>query len=175
MKNNNLDKQAIPTLEEIQRLYEDILREDVAEEEFSKVESGEFFKNFRKYEEKPVSIIQENNIIKKYQDFLKEERNKQRKIIEELENLIEYEMFFLELERNKNKELYNSNFFGSTPATRYRVNKIKEYERKLKEIINSSPDAWEFYYHRQLMKDIETGYNKGLVEVKYVLDAKKKL
>jgi len=84
-------------------------------------------------------------------------------------------MFFLELERNKNKELYNSNFFGSTPATRYRVNKIKEYERKLKEIINSSPDAWEFYYHRQLMKDIETGYNKGLVEVKYVLDAKKKL
>ena len=175
MKNNNLDKQAIPTLEEIQRLYEDILREDVAEEEFSKVESGEFFKNFRKYEEKPVSIIQENNIIKKYQDFLKEERNKQRKIIEELENLIEYEMFFLELERNKNKELYNSNFFGSTPATRYRVNKIKEYERKLKEIINSSPDAWEFYYHRQLMKDIETGYNKGLVEVKYVLDAKKKI
>lgn len=48
MKNNNLDKQAIPTLEEIQRLYEDILREDGTEEEFSKVESGEFLKNFRK-------------------------------------------------------------------------------------------------------------------------------
>lgn len=32
MKNNNLDKQAIPTLEEIQRLYEDILREDGTEE-----------------------------------------------------------------------------------------------------------------------------------------------
>lgn len=175
MKNNNLDKQAIPTLEEIQRLYEDILREDGTEEEFSKVESGEFFKNFRKYEEKSDIIRQENNLINKYQDFLKEERNKQRKIIEELENLIEYEKFFLELERNKSKELYNSNFFGSTPATRYRVNKIKEYERKLKEIINSSPDAWEFYYHRQLMKDIETGYNKGLVEVKYVLDAKKKI
>lgn len=175
MKNNNLDKQAIPTLEEIQRLYEDILREEGTEEEFSKVESGEFFKNFRKYEEKSDIIRQENNLIKKYQDFLKEERNKQRKIIEELENLIEYEKFFLELERNKNKKLYNSNFFGSTPATRYRVNKIKEYERKLKEIINSSPDAWEFYYHRQLMKDIETGYNKGLVEVKYVLDAKNKI
>ena len=57
MKNNNLDKQAIPTLEEIQRLYEDILREDVAEEEFSKVESGEFFKNFRKYEEKNIRRI----------------------------------------------------------------------------------------------------------------------
>ena len=175
MKNNNLDKQAIPTLEEIQRLYEDILREDGTEEEFSKVESGEFLKNFRKYEEKSDIIRQENNLIKKYQDFLKEERNKQRKIIEELENLIEYEKFFLELERNKSKELYNSNFFGSTPATRYRINKIKEYERKLKEIINSSPDAWEFYYHRQLMEDIETGYNKGLVEVKYVLDAKKKI
>ena len=175
MKKNNLDKQAIPTLEEIQKLYEDILREDGTEEEFSKVESGEFFKNFRKYEEKSDIIRQENNLIKKYQDFLKEERNKQRKIIEELENLIEYEKFFLELERNKSKELYNSNFFGSTPATRYRINKINEYEKKLKEIINSSPDAWEFYYHRQLMKDIETGYNKGLVEVKYVLDAKKKI
>lgn len=175
MKNNNLDKQAIPTLEEIQRLYEDILREDGTEEEFSKVESGEFFKNFRKYEEKSDRIRQENHLIKKYQDFLKEEKNKQRKIIEELENLIEYEKFFLELERNKSKELYNSIFFGSTPATRYRVNKIKEYESKLKEIINSSPDAWEFYYNRQLMKDIETGYNKGLVEVKYVLDAKKKI
>lgn len=175
MKKNNLDKQAIPTLEEIQRLYEDILREDGTEEEFSKVESGEFFKNFRKYEKKSDRIRQENHLIKKYQDFLKEEKNKQRKIIEDLENLIEYEKFFLELERNKNKELYNSNFFGSTPATRYRINKIKEYERKLKEIINSSPDAWEFYYHRQLMKDIETGYNKGLVEVEYVVDAKKKI
>ena len=175
MKNNNLDKQAIPTLEEIQRLYEDILREDGTEEEFSKIESGEFLKNFRKYEEKSDIIRQENNLIKKYQDFLKEERNKQRKIIEELENLIEYEKFFLELERNKSKELYNSNFFGSTPATRYRINKIKEYERKLKEIINSSPDAWEFYYHRKLFRDIETGYNKGLVEVKYVFDAKEKI
>ena len=175
MKNNNLDNQAIPTLEEIQRLYESVLREYRTEEEFSKVESGEFFKNFRKYEEKSDRIRQENHLIKKYQDFLKEERNKQRKIIEELENLIEYEKFFLELERNKSKELYTSNFFGSTPATRYRVNKIKEYERKLKEIIKSSPDAWEFYYHRQLMEDIETGYNKGLVEVKYVLDAKKKI
>ena len=77
MKNNNLDKQAIPTLEEIQRLYEDILREDGTEEEFSKVESGEFLKNFRKYEEKSDIIRQENNLIKKYQDFLKEERNKQ--------------------------------------------------------------------------------------------------
>ena len=82
MKNNNLDKQAIPTLEEIQRLYENVLREDRTEEEFSKVESGEFFKNFRKHEEKSDIIRQENHLIKKYQDFLKEERNIQRKIIE---------------------------------------------------------------------------------------------
>lgn len=76
MKNNNLDKQAIPTLEEIQRLYENVLREYGTEEEFSKVESGEFFKNFRKYEEKSDRIRQENHLIKKYKDFLKEERNK---------------------------------------------------------------------------------------------------
>lgn len=74
MKKNNLDKQAIPTLEEIQRLYEDILREDGTEEEFSKVESEEFFKNFRKYEEESDRIRQENHLIKKYQDFLKEKK-----------------------------------------------------------------------------------------------------
>lgn len=79
MKNNNLDKQAIPTLEEIQRIYEDILREEGSEEKLTKVESGEFFKNFRKYGEKSDNIRQENHLIKKYQAFLKEEKNKQKK------------------------------------------------------------------------------------------------
>lgn len=175
MKNKNLNNQALPTLNEIQKLYEEILRNEVSNERDFEVESGEFFKNFRKYEEKQKISIKENKIIEKYSYYLKFEKNKQKKIIEDLENLIDYEKFFLEMERNYNQKNYEGNFYGSNFATRYRINKINEYTRKLKEIINSSPEAWEFYYHRKLLRDIETGYNKGLVEVKYVFDAKEKI
>ena len=175
MKNKNLNNQALPTLNEIQKLYEEILRNELSNERDFEVESGEFFKNFRKYEEKQKISIKENKIIEKYRYYLKFEKNKQKKIIEDLENLIDYEKFFLEMERNYNQKNYEGNLYGSSPASRYRINKINEYTRKLKEIINSSPEAWEFYYHRQLLGDIETGYNKGLVEVNYVIDAKKKI
>lgn len=175
MKYKNLNNQALPTLNEIQKLYEEILRNEVSNERDFEVESGEFFKNFRKYEEKQKISIKENKIIEKYRYYLKFEKNKQKKIIEDLENLIDYEKFFLEMERNYNQKNYEGNFYGSSPASRYRINKINEYSRKLEEIINSSPEAWEFYYHRKLLRDIETGYNKGLVEVKYVVDAKEKI
>lgn len=176
MNEKNLNSQAIPTLDEIQKLYESFLREEASQinEEFQVV-SGEFLKNFRKYEEKDRISSKDNQMIKKYEDYLKAERKKQKELIEELENLIDYENFFLEIERNYNKKNYKGNFYGSNSATRYRINKINEYRRKLKKIINSSPEAWEFYYHRKLLRDIETGYNKGLVEVKYVVDAKEKI
>ena len=176
MNEKNLNSQAIPTLDEIQKLYESFLREEASQinEEFQVV-SGEFLKNFRKYEEKDRISSKDNQIIKKYEDYLKVERKKQKELIEELENLIDYENFFLEIERNYNKKNYKGNFYGSNSATRYRINKINEYRRKLKKIINSTPEAWEFYYHRKLLRDIETGYNKGLVEVKYVVDAKEKI
>ncbi|MDU6783087.1 hypothetical protein [uncultured Peptoniphilus sp.] len=176
MNEKNLSSQAIPTLDEIQKLYEGFLREEASQinEEFQ-VGSGEFLKNFRKYEEKDRISSKDNQIIKKYEDYLKAERKKQKELIEELENLIDYENFFLEIERNYNKKNYKGNFYGSNSASRYRINKINEYRRKLKKIINSSPEAWEFYYHRKLLRDIETGYNKGLVEVKYVVDAKEKI
>lgn len=175
MNKNNLNNQALPTLDEIQKMYEDVLRSEASEENESNLESGEFFKAFRKYEKKDEKINKENSILKKYVDYIKFEKNKHKENIEELENLIEYEKFFLEYERSLSKKNYKSNFAGSNPATRYRINKINEYSKKLNEIINSSPEAWEFYYQRQLMRDIETGYNKGLVEVKYVVDAKKKI
>ncbi len=175
MNKNNLNNQALPTLDEIQKMYEDVLRSEASEENESNLESGEFFKAFRKYEKGNKKINKENSILKKYGGYIKFEKNKHKENIEELENLIEYEKFFLEYERSLSQKNYKSNFAGSNPATRYRINKINEYSKKLYEIINSSPEAWEFYYQRQLMRDIETGYNKGLVEVKYVVDAKKKI
>ena len=79
MKYKNLNNQALPTLNEIQKLYEEILRNEVSNERDFEVESGEFFKNFRKYEEKQKISIKENKIIEKYRYYLKFEKNKQKK------------------------------------------------------------------------------------------------
>lgn len=176
MKKTNLDTQTIPSLDEIQRVYEDLLRNQALEDqENSQLDSGEFFKNFRRYQGQEKISQEENPLVKKYQDYVKSEKNRQKKLIEDLENRIDYEKFFLEMERDKNQENYKGNFYGSSPATRYRIDQIRDYSKRLEEVIQSSPEAWEFYYHRQLMKDIQTGYNKGLVEVAYVLEAKKKI
>lgn len=99
MNKNNLNNQAIPTLDEIQKVYEDVLRSKASEENESNLESGEFFKAFRKYEKGNKKINKENSILKKYGDYIKFEKNKHKENIEELENLIEYEKFFLEYER----------------------------------------------------------------------------
>jgi len=174
--NNNLNNQAVPTLEEIESIYEDILRsESRLNEENDLVNLGEFYKRFRKEENKREESKSENTIIKEYRKYLKNEENKQKKLIEELENLISYEKFFLEIERKRNQKYYNSNFYGSNEATRYRVDKINSYSKELREIINNSPDAWRYYYHRQLINDIQTGYNQDLVEVEYVIQAKRKI
>lgn len=174
--NNNLNNQAVPTLEEIESIYEDILRSESRSNEENDLEIlGEFYKRFRKEENKREESKSENAIIKEYRNYLKNEENKQKKLIEELENLISYEKFFLEVERKRNQKYYNSNFYGSNEATRYRVDKINSYSKELREIINNSPDAWRYYYHRQLINDIQTGYNQDLVEVEYVIQAKRKI
>ena len=174
--NNNLNNQAVPTSEEIESIYEDILRSEARSNEENDLKHlGEFYKRFRKKENKREESKSENSIIKEYRTYLKKEENKQKKLIEELENLISYEKFFLELERKRNQKYYNSNFYGSNEATRYRVDKINSYSKELREIINNSPDAWRYYYHRQLINDIKTGYNQNLIEVSYVIEAKRKI
>ena len=54
------------------------------------------------------------------------------------------------------------------------MDKIDTYTKKLEEIIKNSPEAWQYYYYRQLMKDIQTGASQDLVEVSYVTSANKK-
>ena len=134
-----------------------------------------FFKRFRKVEAQEKNPIIENELIKKYRNYLKSEQDKYKKLIDDIENLISYEKFFLELERKNNQKNYNSNLYGSNEATRYRVDKIESYTKKLGEIIKDSPDAWQYYYHRQLLEDIQTGSNEKLVAVPYVLEAKKRI
>ena len=54
-------------------------------------EIGEFFKRFRKFEHHEKSPIVKNELIKKYRDYLKIVQNKQKKLIDDLKNLISKE------------------------------------------------------------------------------------
>ncbi|MHA3224639.1 hypothetical protein ACV7JQ_01335 [Globicatella sulfidifaciens] len=55
--NNNLNNQAVPTLEEIESIYEDILRSEArVNEENDLKHLGEFYKRFRKKENRKFQV-----------------------------------------------------------------------------------------------------------------------
>lgn len=184
MKEKTDLKQAyIPTIEEMQSWYEDDLRKEALEsseyENNVKIEEqGAFFKTFRKFEKRdeiPLDSKKNNVYYEKYKTYVEEETENKGKKILEIENSIEYEKFFLRLERRINSESNNYNHYGSNPATRYRVDCIKKLEKELEIILENSPEAWEFYYKRQLISDIETQHQQRLVTVPYVVKSKQKV
>ncbi|MBU5330753.1 hypothetical protein KQI61_00945 [Anaerocolumna aminovalerica] len=184
IEQTNLKQVYIPTIGEMQSRYEDDLREEALKsseyENHKKVEEqGAFFKAFRRFEKRADKIpsdTKEGNVYyKKYKAYVEEETANKGKEIQEIENLIEYEKFFLRWERRVNSESNNYSHYGSSSATRYRVDRIKELEKELEMILENSPEAWEFYYRRQLLSDIETVHQQRLVTVPYVANAKQKV
>ncbi|WP_353097689.1 hypothetical protein [Tissierella praeacuta] len=184
MKEEKLKEVYIPTMEEMQSWYEDDLRRESSEsleyENNEKIkEQGSFFKAFRKSEERDAKIppdTKRNNVYyEKYKAYVEEERKSKGEKIQKIENLIEYEKFFLRWERRVSSESNNYGHYSSNSATRYRVDSIKKLEKELKMIIEDSAEAWEFYYRRQLIKDIETQHQQRLVTVPYVVEAKQKV
>ena len=180
----NIKQAYIPAIEEMQSRYEDDLRREASrslEYEYNREIEGQesFFKAFRKFEERddkiPVYSKEDNVFYEKYKAYVEEETANQGKKIQEIENLIEYERFFLRFERRISSETNNYSHFGSNSATRYRVDCIRGLEKELKKILESSPEAWEFYYKRQLISDIETQHEQRLVAVPYVVNAKQKV
>ncbi|MBU5436476.1 hypothetical protein KQI42_00570 [Tissierella sp. MSJ-40] len=168
----------------MQSWYEDDLRKEALKsseyENNRKIEEqGSFFKAFRKFEEKDDKIppdSKKNNVYyEKYKAYVEEETANKGKKIQEIENLIEYEKFFLRWERRVNSESNNYGHYGSNSATRYRVDCIEKLEKELEIILENSPEAWEFYYKRQLIRDIETQHQQRLVTVPYVVKAKQKV
>jgi len=180
----NLEQVYIPTIEEMQSWYEYDLRKKSLKtfeyENNKKInEQGEFFKAFRRFEKIDDKILlnsKDNNIYyEKYKIYVEEEIENKGKKIEEIENSIEYERFFLSWERRVNKEINNYGHYGSNSATRYRVDCIEKLEKELELILEDSPEAWEFYYKRQLISDIESQHQQRLVTVPYVVKAKQKV
>lgn len=183
-KEKNLKQVYIPTIEEMQCWYEDDLRREALKssefENNKKIsEQGSFFKAFRKFEEEdgktPSDSKKSNVYYEKYKAYVEEELENKGKKIQEIENLMEYEKFFLRWERRVNSESNNYSHYGSNSATRYRVDSIEKLERELEAILENSPEAWEYYYKRQLISDIETQHQQRLVTVPYVVKAKQKV
>ncbi|GMQ61729.1 hypothetical protein [Vallitalea maricola] len=180
----NLNQTYIPTMEEMQSWYEDDLRgrafKSSEYENNKKIEDqGLFFKHFRKFEERNHKIppdSKRNSIYyKKYKAYVEEETVNKGEKIQEIENLIQYEKFFLRWERRVNSESNNYSHYRSNSATRYRVDCIEKLQKELEKILENSPEAWEFYYKRQLTCDIETQHQQRLVTVPYVAEAKQKV
>ncbi|WP_253197672.1 hypothetical protein [Clostridium algidicarnis] len=168
----------------MQSLYEDDLRKEAfhsSEHENSEQvkKQGSFFKTFRKLEKDDYKITsdskKDNVYYKKYKAYVEEETANKGKQIEEIENLIKYERFFLRFERRVSIESNSSNQYGSNSATRYHVDFIEKLEGQLEKLIKASPEAWEFYYKRQLISDIESQHQQRLVTVPYVVNAKQKV
>jgi hypothetical protein len=149
---NDYDITYIPTIEEMQCWYEDDLRREALKslecENNKKIDGqGSFFKAFRRFEERnekiPLDSKESNAYYKKYKAYVEGERANKGKKIQEIENLIEYERFFLRFERRVNRETNNYSCYGSNSATRYRVDRIEGLEKELETILKSSPEAWD--------------------------------
>lgn len=184
IEQTDLKQVYIPTIGEMQSRYEDDLRREASkssEYENHKIIEGQgaFFKAFRNFEKRDDIITpdskEDNVYYEKYKVYVEEETANKGKEIQEIENSIEYEEFFLRWERRINSESNNYSHYGSSSATRYRVDRIKGLENKLEMILENSPEAWEFFYRRQLLSDIETVRQQRLVTVPYVVNAKQKV
>ncbi|WP_326828333.1 hypothetical protein [Tissierella pigra] len=183
-KEKSLKKDYVPTIGEMENWYEEDLRKEALRlweyENNKKIEEeGLFFKTFRRLEEIDDKISfdskKDNVYYERYKKYVEEETGNKAREIEEIQNLIEYEKFFLRWERRVNKEKNGSGHYGSNSATRYRVDSIKRLEKELENILDTSPEGWEYYYKNQLIGDIENKQQQRLVNVPYVAKAKQKV
>lgn len=160
---------------ELERIYREDLRN--IKEEKVKNSQGEFFNVFRKIEDEDNIKFKykDNKEYMKYKSYVENEKKKQEEIILDLENKIGFERFFLNWERRINSEKNGYSHYGSTKETRYRVDRIEDFNRKLEYILENSKEAKEYYYSRKLKEDIEKINSQCLVNLPYVVDAKKRV
>lgn len=163
------------SLGELERIYREDLRN--IKEEKVKNSQGEFFNVFRKIEDEDNIKFKykDNKEYMKYKSYVENEKKKQEEIILDLENKIGFERFFLNWERRINSEKNGYSHYGSTKETRYRVDRIEDFNRKLEYILENSKEAKEYYYSRKLKEDIEKINSQCLVNLPYVVDAKKRV
>lgn len=170
------DKLNLPSIDELIENYHREIREESKKEIDNFNNEGLFFNTFRESEEyNKIEENFENPYFEKYREFVNREKALKKIDIETIENEIAYEKFFLNWERKVNRKKTEKSHYGSSPQTRYRVDRIKKLEEELNNLINSSREAWEIYYENILMEDIENHRNGRLVDVEYVKKSKDKI
>ncbi|HLR21111.1 MAG TPA: hypothetical protein VK087_03820 [Tissierellaceae bacterium] len=181
-KKDNGD-QKIPSIEELEHLYRDDIRQKADKnlrykEEEENGNKDLFFNSFRRFEKETSKDIylskRKTNFYKIYKEYKDSEIKDKREEIEEIEKRIEYEKFFLSWEKRKAKK-GSHGVSISNSATRYRVDSIKRLRNKLNKIIKNSPEAWEFYHRREFLNDLEINKKNDLIKVPYVENKKKKI
>ena len=170
----------IPSLEELRNIYKRKMREEIRRENYRKImyaeDEGLFFNRFRKVEDfsqKNVEVSDEAYDIYEIYRVREEKYASQR--IEEFENKIAFEKFFLKWEREADRKRNLNSRFSMNAATRARVDRIMDLEGKLNHFVSNSEAAYDVYYGNKLLEDIENQRYGRLINTGYVSDAREKI
>ena len=169
------------SLEQLQLLYEKHLQHTalnhIRQAEQQQPIDQPFFAYFREPSMRdapqPLQDIS-SALFKEYLAFKETEKNKQKRNLLALQTQLTYEQFFLNWERN-NYQAEQELTFKSNDYTRYHVDQQQHLITEINHIIENSPEAWEFYYEKQWLTDIEELHNQRLVPVPYVQQTKEKM
>lgn len=182
MKKIKNEKRIVLT-DELREKYKENLREELYlkenKEEYLKNE-GEFFNKFRRKEKCENKLERDfpnsdDDVFDKYMEFIKLEEKEIEDKVNRINNLIDYERFFLNWERRLIAKYDKNKSYNSNSATRYRVDQIKRLEDEKSIILNSSSVAKDYYNKKIILSDIENQNNGKLINVDYVDEAKKKI
>lgn len=182
MKKIKNEKRIVLT-DELREKYKKNLREELYlkenKEEYLKNE-GEFFNKFRRKEKCENKLERDfpnsdDDVFDKYMEFIKLEEKEIEDKVNRINNLIDYERFFLNWERRLITKYDKNKSYNSNSATRYRVDQIKRLEDEKSIILNSSSVAKDYYNKKKILLDIENQNNGKLINVDYVDEAKKKI
>lgn len=182
MKKIKNEKRIVLT-DELREKYKENLREELYlkenKEEYLKNE-GEFFNKFRRKEKCENKLERDfpnsdDDVFDKYMEFIKLEEKEIEDKVNRINNLIDYERFFLNWERRLITKYDKNKCYNSNSATRYRVDQIKRLEDEKSIILNSSSVAKDYYNKKKILLDIENQNNGKLINVDYVDEAKKKI
>lgn len=182
MKKIKNEKRIVLT-DELREKYKENLREELYlkenKEEYLKNE-GEFFNKFRRKEKCENKLERDfpnsdDDVFDKYMEFIKLEEKEIEDKVNRINNLIDYERFFLNWERRLIAKYDKNKSYNSNSATRYRVDQIKRLEDEKSIILNSSSVAKDYYNKKKILLDIENQNNGKLINVDYVDEAKKKI
>lgn len=150
----------MPTLEELKNTYEEKVRREASCGDFLGSESCS---------NKLVTGLTA------YEKYAKTQLKDQTTALDLIEGQIAYKRFLLKGERENSRKLSRNGRRVSTPKSRLLVNDIKSLESQREALIKNNPFAFIAYYEGILNQDLRDGASGRLIDVPYVLEARKRI